>query len=100
MGAGLGHGNPEIAEAVEAQIKRLAHTRNHPSEVRAELMERLAAITPGDLNLFAFYSSGTEATEGRCAWRGRSLAGTNSYRYIPITTGAPRRPLARLWELG
>lgn len=64
MGAALGHANPEIAAAVETQIRKLSHLRNQPTEVRAELMERLAAITPGDLNLFAFYSSGTEAAEG------------------------------------
>jgi 4-aminobutyrate aminotransferase/4-aminobutyrate aminotransferase/(S)-3-amino-2-methylpropionate transaminase len=64
MSAALGHANPEIAAAVETQIRKLTHLRNQPTEVRAELMERLASITPGDLNLFAFYSSGTEAAEG------------------------------------
>jgi 4-aminobutyrate aminotransferase/4-aminobutyrate aminotransferase/(S)-3-amino-2-methylpropionate transaminase len=63
MGAALGHANPEIIEAVERQIRKFSHLRNNPTEIRAELMERLAQITPGDLNLFAFYSSGTEATE-------------------------------------
>ncbi len=64
MSAALGHANPEIAAAVETQIRKLTHLRNQPTEIRAELMERMAAITPGDLNLFAFYSSGTEAAEG------------------------------------
>jgi 4-aminobutyrate aminotransferase-like enzyme len=63
MGAALGHANPEVIAAVEAQIGKVSHLRNHPTEVRAELMEKLAAITPGNLNLFAFYSSGTEAAE-------------------------------------
>jgi 4-aminobutyrate aminotransferase-like enzyme len=63
MGAALGHANPEIIAAVEGQIRKFSHLRNNPTEIRAELMERLAKITPGDLNLFAFYSSGTEATE-------------------------------------
>jgi 4-aminobutyrate aminotransferase len=64
MSAAVGHANPEVAAAVEAQIRKLSHLRNQPTEVKAELMERLATITPGDLNLFAFYSSGTEAAEG------------------------------------
>jgi 4-aminobutyrate aminotransferase-like enzyme len=64
MGAGLGHANPEIADAVDRQMRKLTHLRNQPTMIRAELMERMAQITPGDLNLFAFYSSGTEATEG------------------------------------
>src|ERR1700712_4277708 len=64
MSATLGHANPEITAAVEAQMRKVTHLRNNPNDVRAELMERLAAITPGDLNRFAFYSSGTEAAEG------------------------------------
>jgi 4-aminobutyrate aminotransferase-like enzyme len=63
MAASLGHGNPELADAIDAQTRKLMNTRNYPNTVRVELMERLAEITPGDLNLFAFYSSGTEAAE-------------------------------------
>jgi len=62
--AGLGHGNPEISDAIDAQSRELMNVRNFPVEIRIKLMERLASITPGDLNLFAFYSSGTEACEG------------------------------------
>ncbi|MBV9996116.1 MAG: aminotransferase class III-fold pyridoxal phosphate-dependent enzyme [Caulobacteraceae bacterium] len=63
MSAALGHGNPEVAEAIDVQARKLMNTRNYPTEARIELMERLAQITPGDLNLFGFFSSGTEATE-------------------------------------
>lgn len=63
MSAALGHANPEVIAAIETQIRKVAHLRNNPTEVRAELMEKLASITPGDLNLFAFYSSGTESAE-------------------------------------
>jgi len=61
---GFGHGNPDVARAISEQSHDLMNIRNFPHELRVRLMERLAAITPGDLNLFAFYSSGTEATEG------------------------------------
>jgi 4-aminobutyrate aminotransferase/4-aminobutyrate aminotransferase/(S)-3-amino-2-methylpropionate transaminase len=64
MSAGLGHGNPEIADAIDRQTRKLMNLRNYPTEIRVELMERLAGITPGDLNLFGFFSSGTEAAEG------------------------------------
>lgn len=64
LGAALGHANPEVIEAVHRQLGRLSHVRNQPSGIRAELQETLAGITPGDLNLMAFYSSGTEAAEG------------------------------------
>jgi 4-aminobutyrate aminotransferase/4-aminobutyrate aminotransferase/(S)-3-amino-2-methylpropionate transaminase len=64
MGAALGHANPEIIEAVHRQFSRLSHVRNQPCEIRAQLQETLARITPGNLNLITFYSSGTEAAEG------------------------------------
>jgi 4-aminobutyrate aminotransferase-like enzyme len=63
MGAGLGHGNPEICDAIDSQMRKLMHLRNFPTEIHVALRERLAQITPGDLNLFGFYSSGTEAAE-------------------------------------
>lgn len=63
MSAGLGHGNPTVTDAITRQAGRLMNIRNYPNELRVELMERLAQITPENLNLFGFYSSGTEATE-------------------------------------
>jgi 4-aminobutyrate aminotransferase-like enzyme len=61
--ASLGHGHPLIAEAIYRQALRLTNTRDFPSDVRVQLMERLALITPGDLNVFQFFCAGTEATE-------------------------------------
>lgn len=63
MVAGLGHGNPEIVDRVHTEMSRLSNVRDFPGVTRTILMERLAEITPGDLNLFKFYSSGTEAAE-------------------------------------
>ena len=63
MSAALGHANPEVLAAIQAQMGQVMHLRNNPTEIRAQLMEKLASITPEDLNLFAFYSSGTEAAE-------------------------------------
>lgn len=75
---GFGHGNPEVAQAIAAQARELTNIRNYPHELRIRLMERLSAITPEDLNLFSFYSSGTEATEG--AMRvARSLTGGHEF---------------------
>ncbi len=92
MGASLGHANPEVIAAVDKQIRRVMHLRNNPNDVRAELMEKLATITPGDLNRFAFYSSGTEAAEG--AMRvARAITGGHEFisfygDYHGRTTGA------------
>jgi 4-aminobutyrate aminotransferase/4-aminobutyrate aminotransferase/(S)-3-amino-2-methylpropionate transaminase len=92
MGAALGHANPEIIAAVDGQIRKVSHLRNNPTEIRAELMEKLAAITPEDLNLFAFYSSGTEAAEA-CMRVARAVTGGHEFisfygDYHGRTTGA------------
>ena len=56
MVAALGHAHPRITEAVANQAGRLLNVRDFPTDVRVQLMERLAAITPGDLNVFQFFN--------------------------------------------
>lgn len=61
-----GHGNSEVVDAAKEQLDRLIHTcsyvyRNQPV---GELAERIAEITPGDLQKTFFCNSGTEAVEG------------------------------------
>ncbi len=65
MTASIGHGVEEIAEAVQAQMGRVAFTyrtqfTNQPAE---DLALRLTALAPGDLDFAFFVSSGSEATE-------------------------------------
>ena len=55
----IGHGNAEMAEAIAAQIRRLTYCSpwslgNVPA---AELSEKLAELSPGDLN-HVFYTTG------------------------------------------
>jgi putrescine aminotransferase len=61
----LGHSHPRVVAAVREQLDRLPLTApvlyNRP---QAELAERLAAITPGEIQYSFFCSSGTEAVEG------------------------------------
>jgi beta-alanine--pyruvate transaminase len=61
----LGHGRREIGDAVARQYERLdygpAFQYSHPGAF--ELAERLAAITPGDLNRLFFVNSGSEAVD-------------------------------------
>src|SRR5262245_63396004 len=59
----IGHGVPEIAEAVAAQIRELAYVNgtqftNEPAEL---LAGELAEILPGTLKYSYFLSSGSEA---------------------------------------
>jgi adenosylmethionine-8-amino-7-oxononanoate aminotransferase len=61
----LGHGRMELAEAASRQAGELAYfplwTYAHPRAI--ELAERLAGMTPGDLNRVFFTSGGSEAVE-------------------------------------
>lgn len=61
----LGHRHPAVVAAVKEQLDRLPLSSkiffNRPM---AELAEKLAAITPGDLQYSFFCNSGTEAVEG------------------------------------
>jgi putrescine---pyruvate transaminase len=62
----VGHGRREIAEAIAEQTVRLAYyptTRQFSNRPAAQLAERLAALTPGDLEYSFFAVSGAEANE-------------------------------------
>lgn len=65
MTANIGHGIPEIAEAIAAQARQVAFAfrtqfTNAPAET---LAQRLADLAPGDLNYVCFVNSGSEASE-------------------------------------
>lgn len=60
----VGHCNPKVTGPMKAQIDRLQHMSTlYPSEAIVALAEKVAQITPGDLNCSFFTSSGTEANE-------------------------------------
>ncbi len=63
--ATTGHGNPAVAAAAGAQAARLLHGMGdvHPTEVRLQLLEALAALAPGGLCKTYLASSGSEAVE-------------------------------------
>jgi adenosylmethionine-8-amino-7-oxononanoate aminotransferase len=85
----IGHGRKEIAAAVAAQMETLDfspiyYSMSHPPAIR--LAERIAGLTPGDLNHIYFTSTGSEANESafkiaRYYWR---LRGTPE-RYLVIS---------------
>ncbi len=65
----IGHGRKEVAEAAARQGSELAYfplwSYAHPRAI--ELAERLAGLSPGDLNRVFFTTSGSEAVES--AWK-------------------------------
>ena len=62
----VGHRNERVVEAAKEQLDEFVHGCSyvHPNEPVAELGERLAEVTPGDLQKSFFCNSGTEAVEG------------------------------------
>ncbi len=63
--AALGHTNDAVTAAITAQAQRLVHGMGdvHPTDVKAQLLARLAAIAPGDCSKTYFGSNGADAIE-------------------------------------
>jgi adenosylmethionine-8-amino-7-oxononanoate aminotransferase len=65
----VGHGRHELAEAARRQAEQLGYfplwTYAHPTGI--ELAEKIASLTPGDLNRVFFTTGGGEAVES--AWK-------------------------------
>jgi 4-aminobutyrate aminotransferase/4-aminobutyrate aminotransferase/(S)-3-amino-2-methylpropionate transaminase len=61
-----GHRNEAVVEAAKEQLDKFVHgcTYLHPHEPAAELGEKIAEITPGDIQKSFFANSGTEVVEG------------------------------------
>lgn len=63
--ANLGHGNKEVAEAMKKQAETIAftHLSRFTTDAIKNLADKVAALTPGDLNKCYFVSGGSESTE-------------------------------------
>jgi len=79
--AGLGHGRPEITEAVSRQMAKLDYSPafqfGHPSSF--ELANKLKELTPAGLDYVFFTGSGSEAADtslkmARAYWRAKGKA--------------------------
>ena len=82
----LGYAHPGWVEVVQAQVARMVHVSNlYYVEEQARLAEKIASITPGDLNRTLFVNSGAEANEGalktavRYTGRGKIMAALNGF---------------------
>lgn len=64
MCVNIGHGDERVIRAIQDQAARLAYANPFmATEPRARLGARLAAIAPGDIDVFFFTNGGSEATE-------------------------------------
>ena len=81
-----GHGRAELGEAMAAQVRELDFVTiwsyAHPRAI--ELADRIAALTPGDLNRVFFTNSGSEAVES-------ALKLARNYHRADAATGQRRR---------
>ncbi len=59
----LGHCHPKISDQVAHYAKELMNCHDFSTEIKARLVEKMAATLPGDLKGFQFYDSGTTAVE-------------------------------------
>lgn len=59
----LGHCHPKVTEAVRRYAGTLMNCHDFTTPVKTRLLEKLAEISPGDLNGAQFYDNGTTAVE-------------------------------------
>ena len=65
--ANVGHSHPKVVEAVKNQMEKFAHVNVYGRFTltpQVEIAERLASVSPGDLDVTFLTSTGTEANEG------------------------------------
>lgn len=59
----LGHCHPKVTEAVQKYAGQLMNCHDFTTEIKTRLMEKMAAVLPGDLSGFQLYDCGTAAVE-------------------------------------
>ena len=102
MCVNIGHGHERVIKAIQDQAASLAYANPFmATEPRARLGQRLAAITPGDIDTFFFTNGGAEANENaiklarQYTGRHKILARYRSYHGATggamALTGDPRR---------
>jgi taurine--2-oxoglutarate transaminase len=102
MCVNAGHGHPRIVKAIQDQAATLAYANPFmATEARARLGAKLAAIAPGDIDVFFFTNGGSEANENAiklarfATGRHKILARYRSYHGATAgsisLTGDPRR---------
>jgi len=66
---GLGHCHPKVVEYTQKYTSRLMNCHDFTTEIKTLALEKIASVTPGNLNGIQFYCAGTEAVEAglRCA---------------------------------
>jgi len=94
----IGHCNPALVRAISEQAERLMQTTNiFYTLPQAELIERLASITPEAITRSFLVNSGTEATEGAIKLAHRA---TGRAKYVSTENSFHGRTLGALGVIG
>jgi taurine---2-oxoglutarate transaminase len=102
MSVNIGHGDERVVRAISEQAQTLAYANPFmATEPRARLGQKLAEITPGDIDTFFFTNGGAEANENAIklarfyTGRNKIIARYRSYHGATAgsmsLTGDPRR---------
>ncbi|MCL5986443.1 MAG: aspartate aminotransferase family protein [Actinobacteria bacterium] len=59
----LGHCHPKVVELTQKWVGRLMNCHDYTTEIKTLFLEKLASVTPGNLNGIQMYCAGTEAVE-------------------------------------
>ena len=97
--ANIGHGRPEIAAALSEQaLKIITCPEIVYNDVRANLLERLAQITPAGLTHTFLCNSGTEAVEGALKFARLATGRTGIVATLRGFHGRTMGALSTTWE--
>ncbi|MBB6099096.1 acetylornithine/LysW-gamma-L-lysine aminotransferase [Deinobacterium chartae] len=97
--ANIGHSNPEVVRAVQEQAATLMiMPQSVPNDKRAEFLEELVSVLPGNLERVFLCNSGTEAVEAAMKF---AIAATGRHRFVACKRGFSGRTLGAVsltWE--
>jgi len=94
----IGHCHPELVRAISQQAGRLMQTTNiFYTLPQAELIERIAAVTPPEITRCFLVNSGTEAVEGAIKLAHRATGRAN---YVSTEKSFHGRTLGALGVIG
>jgi acetylornithine/N-succinyldiaminopimelate aminotransferase len=94
----IGHCHPELVRAISEQAGRLMQTTNiFYTLPQAELIERLASVTPAPITRCFLVNSGTEAVEGAIKLAHRA---TGREKYVSTENSFHGRTLGALGVIG
>jgi acetylornithine/N-succinyldiaminopimelate aminotransferase len=94
----IGHCHPELVAAISEQAGRLMQTTNiFYTLPQAELIERIAAVTPAEIARCFLVNSGTEAVEGAIKLAHRA---TGRAKYVSTENSFHGRTLGALGVIG